>query len=254
MDHAPLVISTLLAAATAAWGVRCVRRGVRSRWTLVGMSAVFACQFTFLIQRGQERGACPLRDSGEILAYLAWALTLFYLMVGPAYRISLLGVFTAPLVAFLQSIALLGGLFQEPVTRLAGSNPWRETHSALAVLAYGALALAAVAGVMFLVLDRMLKGRVAGGGLFRNLPPVRQLIDSLVRLLWIGTWMLTAGVVAGFLMPDGGHASHFVAATVVWIAYLALIAIHALRGMTARRLAVSTVVMFLLSLGVFALI
>ena len=56
--------------------------------------------------RGQVRGSCPLHDPGEILAYLAWAVTIFYLVVGSAYRLSLLGVFSAPLVVVLQLGAL----------------------------------------------------------------------------------------------------------------------------------------------------
>ena len=78
--------------------------------------------------------------------------------------------------------------------KIAGGNPWHETHSATSVLAYGALALAAVAGVMFLVLDRQLKEHHLKSGLFRNLPPVRELLVSLERLLWLGGGLLTIGI------------------------------------------------------------
>jgi ABC-type uncharacterized transport system permease subunit len=255
MDRWFLMIATLLAAVGGGWGMISVHRGRRSPWTVVWMIGVFACQIGFLSVRGKMNGACPLMDRGEILVYLAWSLTLFYLLVGPAYRISLLGVFTAPVVLIFQAIALLPGVLTLDPVKKIGSNPWHETHSATSVLSYGALALAAVAGVMFLVLDRQLKEHHLKSGLFRNLPPVRELLVSLERLLWLGVGLLTIGIVAGFLMPQTNSAwGHFIAAVVVWVAYLALIGTKKIRGMTGRQLSQCTVVLFLLSLLVFAFV
>jgi ABC-type uncharacterized transport system permease subunit len=255
MDRLFLLTATLLATFGAVWGMLAVKHGKRSRITVIWMAAAFLCQVGFLLLRGQQRAACPLVGTGEILAFLAWSLTLFYLLIGPAYRISLLGVFSAPLIVLFQLIALLPGKLDPLPQRVSGSNPWYETHSALSVLAYGALALAAIAGVMFLVLDRQLKGQQLKSGLFKNLPPVHELQISLQRLLWLGTGLLTGGIAAGFLMPHTTHAlAHFIAAIVVWLSYIGLIAMKAVRGMTGKRLAISAVVFFALSLLVFAFV
>jgi ABC-type uncharacterized transport system permease subunit len=255
MDRWLLIASTLLAAIGGVWGMISVHRGHRSRWTMVWMLAVFLCQLGFLGLRGEARAACPLADRGEILVFLSWSLTLFYLLVGPAYRLSLLGVFTAPLVVVFQALALLPGALHADPQRLTGGNPWHETHSATSVLAYGALALAAVAGVMFLVLDRQLKEQHLGSGLFRNLPPARELLVSMTRLLWIGAALLTVGIIAGFVMPhDYSALGHLLAAVMLWTGYVLLLAIKTLRGITGRRLSLSAVILFILSLGVFALI
>jgi ABC-type uncharacterized transport system permease subunit len=191
---------------------------------------------------------------GEILAFLAWSLTLFYLVVGPTYRLSLLGVFTAPLVTIIQTVALLPGVWIPEPERIPATDAWRETHAAMSVLSYGALALAAVAGVMFLVLDRQLKDHHLQSGLFRNLPPVRELLKSMVRLLWIGVILLSVGVIAGFVMPRQGGTAHLIAASGVWIGYAALLSVRQVRGLTGRRTATLTVLLFLLSLSVFALV
>jgi ABC-type uncharacterized transport system permease subunit len=255
MDRWFLLAATLLAVVGGAWGMVSVHRGRRSRWTVVWMIAVLVCQIAFLSIRGEQRAACPLADRGEILSFLSWSLTLFYLLVGPAYRISLLGVFTAPVVVVFQTIALLPGVLAENPQRITGGNPWHETHAATSVLAYGALALAAVAGIMFLVLDRQLKEHHLKSGLFRNLPPVRELLVSLERLLWLGGALLTIGILAGFLMPhDKSALGHLVAAVSVWIGYALLLGIKTVRGLTGRRLSLLTVVLFILSLGVFAFI
>ena len=255
MDRWFLLAATLLATVGGTWGIISVQRGRRSHRTVVWIGAAFLCQIGFLAVRGEMRSACPLMDRGEILAFLAWSLTLFYLLIGPAYRISLLGVFTAPVVVLFQALALIPGILTQNPGKMVGGNAWHETHSATSVLAYGALALAAVAGVMFLVLDRQLKEQHLKGGLFRNLPPVRDLLISLERLLWVGSGLLTLGIVAGFLMPQKDSAwSHLIAAVAVWAGYGLLLGVKKVRGLTGRRLSLSAVALFVLSLAVFAFV
>lgn len=255
MDRWFLIAATALAAVAGVRGLLVLRHGKRSHWTVWWMIAAMLCQIGYLVIRGEMRGACPLRSIGEISVYLAWSLTLFYLLVGPMYRISLLGVFTAPVVVIFQGFALLPGRLAANPEKILNTSPWGETHSATSVLAYGALALAAVAGVMFLMLDRQLKDHDLKSGLFRNLPPVRELLVSLERLLWIGMFLLTIGLVAGLLMPHGdGALAHLIAAVSVWVGYIALMAVKRIRGLTGRRFALGAVALFILSLGVFAFV
>ncbi len=255
MDRWFLIAATLLAAVAGVRGLLILRHGNRSRWTVWWMIAVMLCQMGYLAVRGEMRGACPLRSIAEISVFLAWSLTLFYLLVGPVYRISLLGVFTAPVVVIFQGFALLPGRLAANPEKVLNTSFWGETHSAMSVLAYGALALAAVAGVMFLVLDHQLKEHHLKGGLFRNLPPVPELLVSLERLLWLGMVLLTVGVIAGVLMPSGkGAMAHLIAAVGVWLGYVILMVTKRVRGITGRRFALGAVALFVLSLGVFAFV
>ncbi|MGJ8634622.1 MAG: cytochrome c biogenesis protein CcsA [Luteolibacter sp.] len=256
MDRWFLISATVLAVLATLRGLLALRHGNRSRWTIWWMIGVMACQIGYLGVRGEMRGACPLRSIAEISVYLAWSLTLFYLLIGPVYRISLLGVFTAPLVAIFQGFALIPGKLDPAPTRVLETTAWGETHSAMSVLAYGALALAAVAGVMFLVLNRQLKAHDLKGGLFKFLPPVPELLVSLERLLWLGMFLLTIGLIAGILMPheSPGAWKHVFVATGVWSAYLALMVVKRVRGITGKRFALGAVGLFILSLGVFAFV
>ena len=256
MDRWFLIAATLLAALAGVRGLIILRHGNKSRWTVWWMIGVMLCQMGYLALRGEMRGACPLRSSAEISVFLAWSLTLFYLLVGPVYRISLLGVFTAPVVVIFQGFALLPGRLAANQEKILNTSFWGETHSAMSVLAYGALALAAVAGVMFLVLDHQLKEHHLKGGLFRNLPPVPELLVSLERLLWLGMVLLTVGVIAGVLMPHLGKDAmgHLIAAIGVWAGYIILMVTKRVRGITGRRFALGAVVLFVLSLGVFAFV
>src|ERR1700759_102536 len=123
-----------------------------SRWNVLVLAAGFLFQTAFLWHRGRELGRCPLTSRFEVLIFVSWATVLFYFVVGNAYRLSPLGVFTAPLAFLLQAIALLGP-FEHRVPLLvvrARVDPWLEFHAAFSVLAYGAFGLAAVSGAMYL--------------------------------------------------------------------------------------------------------
>ena len=73
-------------------------------------------------------------------------------MVGPTYRISLLGLFTAPVVAVFQLVALVPGMMDRNPAKVEKVDPWGESHAAFSVLSYGAFALAAIAALMLAAL------------------------------------------------------------------------------------------------------
>lgn len=219
------------------------------------MLLCFLAQFIVLGMRGDMRGTCPLGDSGEILVFTAWSITMCYLVVGSVFRLSLLGVFAAPLVCLLLSLALIPGMLENNPVRVVQSDPWRAAHAGFSVLAYGALGLAAVSAVMFLVLDRQLKDGVFTRGLFRNLPPARELGLVVKRLLWLGLSILTFGVVSGVIMESPhGAGKHLVAAAAMWVAYLILLIVMGWRGMPPKRFATITVFLFVFSLLIFVLL
>ncbi|MBT8035984.1 MAG: cytochrome c biogenesis protein [Verrucomicrobiae bacterium] len=255
MDRWILILALVLAAIAAVQGAGYVYRGHRSRWTVLWMLCSFLTQLVVLGMRSELRGSCPLGDTGEILLFSAWSLTMFYMVVGSVYRLSLLGVFTAPLVCFLLTMALVPGMLEVSPHHADTMDAWREGHAAFSVLAYGSLGLAAVAGVMFLVLNRQLKEAQMGAGLFRNLPPARELSDVVRRLLILGFGLLTIGLVCGLVMEKAdGLGRHLIVALGQWFAYGILIGVEWRRGMPARKLAILTVALFVLSLMIFPLL
>ena len=250
-----LVVATVLVVLGGVWGASAFRPGGQSIGSLSCMILAFGCQVGVLGIRGEMRGKCPLADYGEILAFLAWALVLFYLVVGPAYRLSLLGLFTAPVVAIFQLVALLPGVMESNPVAVNEVDPWGEAHAAFSVLSYGAFALAAIAAIMFLVLNKKLKEQQLSSSLFRKLPPARSLLDSIIRLTSIGAGILTIGIISAFLMErDSAVGSHLVAAIATWLAYLVVVLMYFWRGITPRRLSSSVIVVFILSLLVFAFV
>ena len=48
-----------------------------------------------LYARGLQYHGCPLANRFELVQFMVWSAILLYIFVGPAFRVSLLGVFTS---------------------------------------------------------------------------------------------------------------------------------------------------------------
>jgi HemX protein len=209
------------------------------------MLAGFLGQTAFLYVRGQHHQRCPLTNSFETTMFITWAAVLFYLLIGPAYRVSFLGAFTAPLAIVLGLVALLG-LNDVPRPEPLVRSAWVDFHAAIAILSCGAFALAFVASVMYLVQERQLKSRKLSST-FLLLPPIEQLDVINYRLILLGFVMLTAGMIGGMISYHiVGHWSvpKIVWAVTVWLLYGALIAARHLWSVRGRRCALVSVVTF----------
>src|SRR5881398_840823 len=91
-------------------------RPMRFNFFVVGLGFIF--QTAFLSVRGHALGRCPISNLFEVIVFVAWSVALFYMVVGPAYRLSLMGAFTAPLVGLLQLFALLAPIDRPLQARL----------------------------------------------------------------------------------------------------------------------------------------
>src|SRR5437868_2869222 len=191
MDRQLLLGSTACFLVAVAHTAATLREGVfrPRRFNFVAIAAGFALQTTFLSVRGHALGRCPITNLFEVFIFLAWSVALIYLAVGPAYRLSLMGAFTAPLVVLLQGLALIAPIdVRHPVKVPANSS--LEFHASVSLVAYGAFALACIAGVMYLVQERQLKTHQLRS-IFYHLPPLTDLFTAITRLLWLGFILYT---------------------------------------------------------------
>lgn len=192
----------------------------------------FVFQTAFLWVRGQALGRCPLTNLSEVFIFLAWSVSLTYLLIGPVYRLSLMGAFTAPMVFGLQTFALLAPIDRLHPMKLAPS-PWLELHASVSLIAYGAFALACVAGLMYLLQERQLKTRQLNS-MFYHFPPLTDLFAAITRLLWLGFGLLTVGIAAGFFTGQPLPYMKVAWSVGVWIFYAAILLARHL-GTTAPR-------------------
>src|SRR5213079_705861 len=194
-------------------------RPMRFNFLMVGLGFVF--QTAFLSIRGQEVHRCPITNLFEVIIFVAWSVALFYMIVGPAYRLSLMGAFTAPLVVLLQLTALILPIDHSHPMKLP-PNSWLEFHASISLVAYGGFALACIAGIMYLVQERQLKSHQIHS-IFYVLPPLTDLFAAITRLLWLGFALYTLGLASGFFTGRPLPHVQIVAAIGVWLLYAAIL-------------------------------
>ena len=233
-----LLIATLVYAGRMVHALMQVRAG---RWMTGGggwwwMLLGFVLQTGVLYWRGQEVGQCPMKSISDLLVFVGWSMVLLYFLVGSAFRMSLLGLFTAPLVALLNGVALV-------LPRGFGVYPDKsrvvvlvELHAALALVAYAAFALAAVTGVMYLLQQRLLKKHRIGD-LFYQLPPISELGRVIFRLVLSGWLLLTLALGLTFGLEMGAPGAKLIFTWGVWVLYAGIGVMMWRHVVSARRTA-----------------
>jgi ABC-type uncharacterized transport system permease subunit len=232
VDRYLLIVSTLCFFAAIVRTVFSLRTRTYQpgRFSFVAIGLGFVFQTAFLSIRGHAVGRCPLTNLFEVFIFLAWSIALIYMLVGPAYRLSLMGAFTAPLVFLIQAFALIAPIDVRHVFKTT-ANSWLEFHASISIIAYGAFGLACIAGVMYLVQERQLKTHQLHS-IFYHLPPLTDLFAAITRLLWWGFVLYTLGLISGFFTGQPLPQVQLVAAMGIWLLYAAI-----LQGRHLRRLA-----------------
>lgn len=244
MDRYLLILSTICFLAAVVHTAMELRGGMfrPRRFNFFAVALGFVFQTAFLSVRGHALGRCPLTNLFEVFIFLAWSVAAIYLLVGPAYRLSLMGAFTAPLVVLLQGFALIAPIDVRHPVKLP-ADPWLEFHASVSLVAYGAFALACIAGVMYLVQERQLKTHQLHS-IFYHLPPLTDLFAAITRLLWWGFALYTLGMVSGFFTGHPLPYLQMVAAIGVWLLYAAILQARHLRWLGPRRVAALCIIGF----------
>ena len=248
MDRYFLVASSLCFLAAVVGTIFSVRAGNfrPGRFNFFAILVGFTLQTIFLSVRGHALGRCPLTNLFEVLVFLAWSLALIYMLVGPVYRLSLMGAFTAPFVFVIQASALLAPIDVRHGPKMP-ANSWLEFHASMSMIAYGAFALACIAGIMYLIQDRQLKTRQLRS-IFYQMPPLSDLFVAITRLLWWGFGLYTLGLVSGFFIGQPLPRVQVFCAFGVWLLYAAILQGRHLRRLAPKRVAALCIIGFSVAL------
>ena len=240
--------SLVLSLAFTGLGWRLLASGRRFMYAHLWMACLLALQTGALCVKAYQTGMCPIRGASEVIFFLSWTINLFYLLLGRAYRMSVLGIFTAPAIAVLTALSLLIGLFGPDVQ--GAHDFWLTAHVGVVMMSYGAGGLAAAAGVAFCMQDACLKRRQIPGTC-RLLPPIRTLETSMKRLLLVAFVLLLAGEWLGWQGNLPIHTAKTVIVILLTLGYSVLLWLIYRRGMPGRALAYCCVVLFLASMSIF---
>jgi cytochrome c-type biogenesis protein CcsB len=205
------------------------------------MAAGLVCHTLALLWRAWVHGYLPVATFGEALLGFAWALVVVFLFFYWRFPIKVLGALAAPLAALM----ICGGLILPPGPE--GVSPllqslWLLVHISLALLGYGALTLAFLGGIFYLVQERQIKGKKFGF-FYRRLPSLEQLDTLNYWCLSLGFGLLTGGIIFGSLYAQHTLGRFWswdpkeVLTLIAWLIYAVLLHERLTVGWRGRRAA-----------------
>jgi len=164
------------------------------------LAAGLATHYLALMERARSIHAVPYEDLYGSMSLLAWFLVLTYLGLELMHGERAMGAFVLPLVLVLLSLQLV----REP--HAAAAAPARGSifalHVTSEILAYSAFTLSFVYSVVYLVQDRLLRGRKPVAMMWR-LPSLDDLEQMARSGVWVGLASLMVGIGFGMLVNRG---------------------------------------------------
>jgi ABC-type uncharacterized transport system permease subunit len=255
-DRALLWLGALLYLAGFMTGLLALLRRTNAPPPQVLLNAILVAgwltQMAGLYVRGMAAGGCPLGNTFELVQFVAWSAMVVYFFVGTAFRLSLLGLFTAGYAGALALASLLIPAWDATRgQKIFGDNPWIEVHAALAVFSYGVFGLLALTAVMHLLQNWSLKHKRLDG-LFWFLPSVVQLDQITTRMLALGVLLLTFSLSVGaswwVRSPGAVDITKILVTVSVWFAYLLVGLLRWRAILVSVRFSWVCVVMFMLAM------
>lgn len=218
---------------------------------LVGTGLALHGVALFGLFGAQGGGPVGMAQGFSTFAFLLLAI---FLVVDVRYRKPVIGAFITPLaVAVLMPGLLLdGGQVLHPEVR----QPLLPVHITIALLGVAASAVAAGVAVMYLLMERQVKGK-RFGLLFSRLPSL-EFLDTLNRqLVVVGFIALSVTLVTGAFFSSAAPGffwtwqSKQIATLVAWAVFAALVSARSFGGWRGRRVALLTMTGFGLLLVCF---
>ncbi|NKB81610.1 MAG: c-type cytochrome biogenesis protein CcsB [Nitrospirales bacterium] len=222
------------------------RSEILSKSALAVAGLGFLCHSFALAAQILGSDHVPLVSFHKAMSFFSWSLVLVFLVVATRQGLHILGTFILPL-AFLALVS--AAVF--PVER-ESLHPFFQTvwvHVTLSMLGTVGFAVAFVAGIMYLMQERLLKSKQFNVLTFK-LPPLDFLDTLNQRSILLGFPFLTLGILTGALSAQLTAGSYLswnpeqTWAVVTWFFYLIVLLGRLTVGWRAKKAAYLTIVGF----------
>jgi len=242
-----IITMALYFAATVLFLAYLLRRSEALSKVSLGVTAAgFATHTIALVTRMVATSAPAPPSVHEALSFFSWMLVLVFLAVEFRHRMHVLGSFIVPLalVSLVSAAALPETV---PTLRPVFTTLW--VHVTLSMLGTVGFAVAFVAGVMYLIQDRLLKSKQFNV-LYAKLPALDFLDHLNQQSIILGFPLLTIGIVTGAISAEFVQGSYLnwnpeqTWALVTWLFYFIVLMGRLMVGWRAKRAAYLTVIGF----------
>ena len=201
-----------------------------------------------LIIRAFEAAHIPITSLHEAMSFFSWALILSFLLIEYKYRIYVLGSFVLPLT-FISLISSAALPMEIKMLDPSLQSVWLGIHTVLAVLGATAFSIAFLAGLMYLILERVLKSKNFNI-LYHKLPSL-DLLDTLnYRAISFGFPLLTLGIITGSIWAEYAWGTYWnwepkqTWSLIVWLFYAAVLHTRVAVGWRGRKAAYMSIIGF----------
>lgn len=216
---------------------------------IVAVVLGFGFHTAAIVQGIVADGHLPLYGAQEVCSFLGWALVLYFLIVQWRFPTKALAGLLFPTALALTLISALAAPVEQTPGLITEDPVLFSIHAGLVMLAYAAFFTMFMAAVLYIVQEREIKGKHFGA-IFHRLPSLDTCDSIVVRALWSGFILLTAGIGIGMFWSyeikgrvwTGEPIELFAVGS--WLVYFALVHFRISSGFRGRRAAIVAIVSF----------
>jgi cytochrome c-type biogenesis protein CcsB len=208
-----------------------------------------------IIFNGIAANEFPVRNLHETLSIAGWAVAGFFLLFQSKFKLKVLGIYAAPLIAL-----IMIAVSQVPNTPIPNQNIfknfWLISHVIAVFIGNAAFALACGIGILYILQERAIKTKNPGF-FFKRLPSLEMLDATGYSCIIAGFTLLTFGLITGFIYARLIWGRFWswdpkeVWSGITWLFYAALLHERLTAGWRGRRAAIMAIVGFAILLFTF---
>jgi cytochrome c-type biogenesis protein CcsB len=205
--------------------------------------AGFVAHSLSIFQRAVFSGFFPLATPFDAISLFAWLVVGLFIVMQYKDHSPIFGCIAVPMAAVL----LIFGSTQsyqikQPIVPVLRSW-WLPIHVTLAVAGNGVFALMAIAGLMYIIQEHLIKRKRIGR--LHKLLPSLETLDTINRHgLPVGFFLLTLGIISGALWAGSAWGNYWswdpkeTWSLITWFAYAAMVHQRVVLGWRGRRAAI----------------
>jgi cytochrome c-type biogenesis protein CcsB len=190
-------------------------------------------------------GHAPLTNMYESLVFFAWCIGVFYLFMEFKFKNRVVGAFVVPFAFIAMAYASFGKNMNQEISPLipALQSNWLIAHVITCFIGYGAFAMAAGLGVMYLLKKSSLKKKTPEDSMIGSLPELRFIDDMTYKTIVFGFLWLSAGIITGAIWANEAWGTYWswdpkeTWSIITWFLYASTLHARFTRGWSGSRIA-----------------
>lgn len=217
--------------------------GIRGRNVL---TAALLAHTLALGVRWVNAGRIPLSNQYEFATAFAWGIALCYLIFERKYKLLAMGTFVTPILFLIIGYAAMRDRTVRPLMPALDSK-WLAVHVSLAILSYGAFAVAAGISAMYLMRDKF----SSDSFLSKSMADKDQLDLIAYRIIAFGYIFLSLVMITGAIWAESAWGRYWAWdpketwSFITWIIYSIYLHLRRSRGWEGKRAAIFAILGFI---------